>query len=84
MRRELDQSIVVRKPCSGGGAKGLAGGLLETEHIVQTQNWDNDVNKTLSMIPSRSGVVFLKSREREICKDSSVRGFRVNSERRWL
>jgi hypothetical protein len=84
MHWESDQFIVVMKPCNGGGAKGLAGKSLERGHIVQTQSWDNDVNKTLSIIPNMSEEVFLKSRVQEICKHGSVRGFMVDSERRWL
>ncbi len=84
MHWESDQSIVVMKPRNGGGAKGLAGKPLERGHIVQTQSWDYDVNKTLSIIPSMSEEVFLKSRVREICTHGSVRGFTVASERGWL
>lgn len=82
---ESDQLIVAMKPRNGGGAKGLAGKPLERGHIVQAQNWKNDVNKTLSIIPTMSEEVYLKSRMREICTSGSVRGFIVSSNnRRWL
>ncbi len=81
---ESDQFIVAMKPRNGGGAKGLAGKPLERGHIVQTLIWGNDGNAIFSIISILSGEVFLKSRMREICTSGSVRGFIVNSERRWL
>ena len=79
---ESDQFIVVMKPRNGGGAKGLAVRPLDKGHIHQTQNWSLNANKTCSI--TSGWEVWLKSRVREICKHGSVRGFIVNSERRWL
>ena len=44
---ESDQFIVVMKPRNGGGAKGLAGKSLGRGHILHTQKWKKNVNKTL-------------------------------------
>ena len=85
MHWESDQLIVVMKQGNACRAKGLARKLLGQGYICQTQNWETDVNKTEPITYLNSGEeAFSKSRMRENLKSGSVRGFIVDSEKRWL
>ena len=73
---ESDWLIVVMKQSNACGAKGLAGGLLEQGHFLQTQNWIKKENKTV--FKTLIGEALLKSRMRENLKSGSVRGLIVS------
>jgi hypothetical protein len=87
---ESDQPIVPKKQGNACRGKGLAGGPLVWGHFLQTQNWVNEVNKTIPVTYlAEDGEVLLRSRMRENLMSGSVRGFiaaprKENFPRRWL
>jgi hypothetical protein len=84
MSWESDQFIIAMKPRNGGGAKELAVRPRGEGYIHQTSRWVLDANGTCSITSVEPREVWLKSRMREICTSGSVRGFIVDSQRRWL
>jgi len=81
---ESDQPILPVKQGNACGGKGLTGEPTGQGHILHTQRWIRDVNKTVSVTCRNDREVLLKSRMRENCTSGSVRGLTVASERRWL
>lgn len=82
---ESDQLIVVMKQGNTRGAKGLAGRPWNGDTSSRFRTGYRKLTKPISVTHLSDGEeVFLKSRMRENCKYGSVRGFIVDSERRWL
>jgi hypothetical protein len=84
MSWESDQFIVARKPRHGGGAKGLAVRPRSQRDIPQAPNWVWDGHETGPITSVRLREVWLKSRMRARGTSGSVRGFIMDSFRRWL
>ena len=81
---ESDQPIVVMRQGNACGAKGLAGRPWSGDTSSRLRAGYRKSTKPISMTHLSDGEeVFLKSRMRENCKSGSVRGFMVDSERRW-
>jgi len=82
---ESDKPIVVMKQSNVCGAKGFTGRPLEGDTTVSLRpgvQLSTKPNPMTCLTEDRE--VFLKSRVREICTHGSVRGFIMDSERRWL
>jgi hypothetical protein len=85
---EADQPIIPEKQGNAYGGKELTGESLEQGHIVHTQRWVKNVNKTVFVTYYDDREVPLKSRMRENLKSGSLSGLIVspdeNLRRRWL
>jgi hypothetical protein len=75
---QSDKPIVAMKSRNGDGAKGFTG----RGRTLKTKVRDYGLRVNFQHIEGEEA--FLKSRVREICKHGSVRGFIVDSKRRWL
>jgi hypothetical protein len=83
--RESDQFVVAKKQGNACGAKGLTRIPRSGDTFLRPASRGGKGNVTRSMTRSTEGEeVFLKSRMRENRTYGSVRGFIVDSERRWL
>jgi hypothetical protein len=85
---EADQPIIPEKQGSAYGGKELTGESLEQGHIVHTQRWVKNVNKTVFITYYNDKEIPLKSRMRGNVKCGSVSGLMVSPDedfrRRWL
>lgn len=70
---ESGQPIVPMKQGNAWGGKGLTGKSMEQGHILHTQRWIRDVNKTVSITYQDDGEVLLKSQMREALMSGFVR-----------
>jgi hypothetical protein len=86
--READQPIIPEKQGNAYGGKELTGESLEQGHIVHTQRWVKNVNKTVFITYYNDKEIPLKSRMRGNLTSGSVSGLIVGPDedfrRRWL
>jgi len=85
---ETDQPIIPEKQGNAYGGKDLTGGSLEQGHIVHTQRWVKNVNKTVFAIYYDHKEISLKSQMRGNLESGSVSGLILspdeNFQRGWL